>query len=750
VAVSTKTTGAGIYATPNLPPGAYSVTVSIAGFETFQQTGVEIQVATTTNLDVRLALGKVSQKVVVSGGAPLVQTTSSEVGTVVPNTLISTLPLEVSGTIRNPIQFITLVPGFTGSVCNQPGNNACDAYQLSGGQISSGDTLVDGLSISLVSPNTQVNYGISPEAVQEFKTLQYNFPPQYGFTGDAIINLTLKSGTNQLHGSAYDFLQNAALDANTWVDDTAGVAKPVNTQNDFGASIGGPLVLPKIYNGRNKTFFFGAYEGFRFHVGSTSVTSFPPTAERNGDFTYDLQQGIQLYDPTTHLPIAGDILTNDPNYHPSAIMGRIYSYMPVTSTGVTNNAIVSSTSFTTANLFDVRVDQIISDKQRVSASFDYDNTNTGTSTPLCPLFCGETPQNTRYARFGDYYTFSPTLFNQFMVGFCRRYRGEISSSLGGNYPTKLGLTGVADTTFPCLDFLSSPYGAAGTNCGDSQFADNVFQVADSVSWIHGRHNAMFGGEYRGLEFNVRRLTYSSGSFSFAPAETGLPGVPNTGDAVASADFGLVDQAELVYGNFSGIRYKDDDVFAQDTFQIRPNLTLNYGLRYDLDVPATEAFNRFSDMNPNLPNPGAGNILGAYTYFGTGPGRNGQTRPQNIYTKDFAPRVGLAYSINRNTVIRAGYGIYYEPLKEDGYADYDSEGFFNTQELTSGHGTPFQIVNGMPHIIPPSGPLTPQGQNGNSNVILVPPNVVSAMIQNWNFDVQRQIGKNMMVSAAYVP
>lgn len=199
---------------------------------------------------------------------------------------------------------------------------------------------------------------------------------------------------------------------------------------------------------------------------------------------------------------AGDILTSDPNYTSIAIVGCLYSYMPVTTNAVTDNAIVSSTAFTTANLFNTKVDQIISDKQRVSASFDYDDTNTGTATPLCPLYCGEDPQNTHYARFGDYYTFSPTLFNQFMVGFSRRWRGEISSSLGDNYPDKLGLTGVADTTFPCLDFESSPYGSVGTNCGDSLFADNVFQVADQVSWVHGHHTAMLGGEYR--RFQHRR------------------------------------------------------------------------------------------------------------------------------------------------------------------------------------------------------------------------------------------------------
>lgn len=748
VVANAKSTPAGLYVIPNLPPGSYSVTATMQGFKKFEQTGVTIQIATTTNLNIQLTLGQVSQTVTVKGGAPLLQTSTSEIGTVIPNVLVDSLPLEVSGTIRNPVQFISLVPGFVGTVANNPGSNSTDDYKLSGGQITGADILVDGISISLVSPNTQENKGISPEAVQEFKTLQNNFPAQYGFTGDSIISLTMKSGTNQLHGSVYDFLRNSALDANSWVNNTAGQKKSLDTQNDFGFSIGGPVVLPKIYDGRNRTFFFGDYEGFRFHTGGTSVATFPTAAQRNGDFSYELPT-VQLYDPTTHQPIPGNILSNDPNYKPSTVMTKVFNLLPTTNGAPSNNTLVNSVSFTRANLFDIKVDQAISDKHRISASFDYDNTNTGYTESIGPFFGSSTPQNTRYARFADYYVFTPNVFNQFLAGFTRRWRGELSSSIGGNYPQKLGITGVQNTTFPCFNFESNPVGQALSNCGDSQFADNIFQFGDAVTWIHGRHNFMFGGESRLMQFNVRRLTQASGNFTFAPNETGLPSVPNTGDSVASALFGLVHEGVLDYGSFSGIRYKNNAVYAQDSFKIRPRLTLNYGLRYDLDIPATEAFNRFSDVDPTLPNPGAGNIPGAYTYFGSGPGRNGKTRPQNIYTRDFAPRVGFAYAINDNTVIRGGYGIYYEPLKEGSFADQDSLGFFNTQTLQAGNGAPFQIDNGMPNIIPPTGPLTPQGQNGNSGVLMVPPEVKPAQIQNWNLDVQRQITNNLLVSVAYV-
>jgi len=255
-----------------------------------------------------------------------------------------------------------------------------------------------------------------------------------------------------------------------------------------------------------------------------------------------------------------------------------------------------------------------------------------------------------------------------------------------------------------------------------------------------------------LQFNVRRLTQASGEFDFDPAQTSNGGTGN-GDAVASSLFGLVNTESLNYGAFHGVRYKDFYFFAQDSYKLTPRLTLNYGLRYDLDLPATEAFNRFSAVDPALPNPGVGNILGAYTYFGTGTGRNGRKRPQDTYKKAFGPRVGFAFSINNKTVFRGGYGIFYEPLKEGSFADQDGLGFFNRQDLTSTKG--FQIDNGVTRIFPSSGPFTPDAQNGspgqpNGGLILVPRNSGRpADIQTWNLDIQRQITTNLVVSVAYV-
>jgi hypothetical protein len=763
---ATATTEAGIYSLPNLPPGRYSVTVEAPNLKKYAQEGVTVTTGTAISLNIPMQLGAVSDSITVTADATQLQTTTSEIGATVSPTLIANLPLQVSGTIRNPVQFIELVPGFVGGVANDPGSNSSDDFKVNGGQEGGTDILVDGVSISLVSPNTQWNKGVSTDAVDEFKVLQSNFSAEYGQAGDGIVSLTIKSGTNELHGTGYDFLRNKSLDANSWANNLQGLKRSIDTQNDFGATVGGPVWIPKVYNGKNKTFFFFAYEGFRFRNGGTGQDSFPNENFRKGDFSQICNSGFtngicndrdannnvanQIYDPTTHVAVPGDNLANDPNFTASKVMTNVFGLLPGTNGSLDNNVIDRSLSSTTANLYDVKIDHSFSEKHRISGGFDYDNTNTGGTSDLGPIFGSHTPQSTRYARISDNYVISPTLVNQALFGFSRRFRGEVSNSLGQGYPEKIGLTGVNNTTFPCIKWGDSPYNV--NNCGDSQFADNVYQINDAVSWIKGKHSFKFGGEIRMLQFNVRRLTQGSGEFDFASAQTSSTGDASGlgGNSVASSIFGLSDTTTLNYGNFSGVRYKDFALYAQDTYRLSSKLTLNYGLRYDIDLPASEAFNRFSAVDPTLPNPDAGNILGAYTYFGNGTGRNGRKRPQDIYHKAFGPRLGFAYSINSKTVFRGGYGIYYEALKEGSFADQDGLGFFNRQTVNVTNGGPTQIDNGVTHIFPATGPFTPGGQNNQNGVILVPANTGRpADIQTWNLDIQRQVTNNLMLSVAYV-
>jgi hypothetical protein len=784
----TNTTDAGIYSVPNLPPGRYAVTVEAANLKKLTQEGITVATGTATALNVTMQVGAVSETVTVTADATQLQTTTSEIGATVSPTLVQNLPLQVSGTVRNPVQFVQLVPGFVGNLGNNPGNNATDDFKVNGGQEGGTDILVDGVSISLVSPNTQWNKGVSSDAVDEFRVLQSNFSAEYGQAGDGIVNLTIKSGTNEFHGSGYDFLRNRVLDANNWFNNFRGSKRPIDTQNDFGATLGGPVWIPKLYNGKNKTFFFFAYEGFRFSTGGEGQVSFPNEDFKSGNFAAICNSGFaangvcndrianpanppppgspcvpgdarlncvptnQLYDPTTHSAISGNVLTNDPNFTPSKVMTNVFNLLPKTNGQLTNNVVDHTISKTTADLYDVKIDHSFSDKHRISGGYDYDHTRQGGTSSLGPIFGQGIPQDTRYARISDNYIFSPTVVNQALFGFSRRFRGEVSNSLGQGYPEKIGLTGVNNTTFPCIKWGDSPYNV--NNCGASQFADNVYQINDAVSWIKGKHSFKFGGEIRMLQFNERRLTQSSGEFDFAAAQTSSTGdkAGFGGNSVASSLFGLSDSTTLNYGAVHGVRYKDFAMYAQDYYKLNSKLTLNFGLRYDVNLPATEPHDRFSAVDPKLPNPapGLGGILGAYTYFGSGTGRNGKKRPQDIYGKAFGPRLGFAYSINTKTVLRGGYGIYYEALKEGSFADHDGLGFFNRQTVDVTNGGPTQIDNGITHIFPPLGPFTPDGQNYQNGVILVPANSGRpADIQTWNLDIQRQVTKDLLVSVAYV-
>src|SRR6266852_1793502 len=369
--ITTVTTDAGLYSLANLPPGRYAVTIEGPSLKKYSREGVTVQTAATVALDVQMQIGAVSENVTVIADASQLESATSDIGSTVETSLVANLPLEVAGTIRNPVQFITLVPGFVGKVGNNPADNASDDFKVNGGQEGGTDVLVDGVSISLVSPNIQWNKGVSPEAVEEFKVLQSNFSPEYGESGDGIISLTLKSGTNDFHGSVYDFLRNRVLDANSWRNNMAnpGKPKPIDTQNDFGFTVGAPVRLPHIYNGHDKTFFFFAYEGFRLQTGCLAVLSLPPESFRKGDFSA-LLPGTQLFDPTTRNAIPGNILTNDPNFKPSSVMTKVFALLPPTTGGLSNNVIGTSTAKTTANLWDLKIDHIISDKQRISGGLD--------------------------------------------------------------------------------------------------------------------------------------------------------------------------------------------------------------------------------------------------------------------------------------------------------------------------------------------------------------------------------------------
>jgi hypothetical protein len=761
----------GLFTFPELEPGTYSLTVSSPGFATYSQSGITVEVGNSTILNVVMKVGSTSASVMVNGDASHLETESSDVGTTVSSELIADLPLEFTGAPRNPLQFVTITPGYTGEMTNSP--TQLGGFKLNGGQQAGTDILVDGATIEFASANLQMNYGVSVEAVQEFKVMTNTFDSEYGRMGGGLVNLTTKSGTNRLHGSIYDMLRNKALDANTWINDYQGSPKPIDTQNDFGAYIAGPVYIPWLYHGRDKTFFMFNYEGFRFDTGGNSLNSAPTAAMETGDFSA-LATPVTIlgqtfpahivYDYTTCTganqgqpcqPYPGNKIPTPPDPVAAAMMAALPHS---TSTQPYLNFEQISTNPVDANMYEIRIDQNIGTKQKINGSYDYDWRPNTVFDQGEPLDTSATNQRTHYVRFGYDYAFAPNLLNHFNAGFSRRYRQEFSGEggYGGNWPTKLGLKGVANTTFPQINWNYPGNQINLPSNGADQFTDNTYQYDDLVLWEHGRHSFKFGGETRLQEFNIDILTATSGEFNFASGPTSGPTNanidPNSGFGFASFYLGAASNADIFLPELLGWRVKYYAAFAQDDWKLTPKLTANLGFRWEISTPVTEAHDQMSFMDPSVANPGAGGLPGAYVFEGTGTGRLGGNTPQTSFKGAFGPRVGIAYQAMPGTVIRAGYGIYYQSLKIGGFGENDSAGFtgsytYPTPASPQGPAVVLSQIQSYPGPQPPF--IDPTVMNGQDPTVILSSKARPGTTQTWTLDMQQQLPAKTILDIAYV-
>jgi len=774
----------GLFSFPELPPGTYTLEVNAAGFETYRQVGIDVLVANTSTVNARLKVGSAQATVTVTSDASHLQSESSDVGYTMSPQVLESLPLPFGGEIRNPLEFAALAPGFAGTMSNNPSSPPSGAFKLSGGQQGGADILLDGATTELASANMQVTYNFSVEAVSEFKVMTNTFDAQFGSASGGVVNLVSKQGTNAFHGSAYDLLKNRVIDANSWTNDYANAqagkivdTKPIDSQNDFGASVGGPVRVPWLYNGRDKTFFFFNYEGFRQQNGGTSLLSAPTQAMLGGDFSALLTPSIVngqtfpahiLYDystctganqgqPCQAYPNNKITEAADPVF---AAASKVMPSAPSSATGPYFNIEDVSSNHEQADEWSIRMDQNIGTRNKISGSYLTGNMPYVSTQSLGSLYTGGNIQGNKYLRLGYDYIVTPTMLNHFNAGFTRRHRLETSGEggFGGDWASKFGLKGVGDSVFPRFDINYPGSGISEPSDGQSVFDDNVFQYDDAVSWQKGRHNFRFGGEFRAAQFNLGILTGSAGHFNFAPGPTSTPSDGNSGFGFASFYRGAFtsvngDQSDIVIPQVNGFRAKYLAFFAADDWKVDNKLTVNLGLRYDMPIPVTEQANRMSYVDPTLPNPGAGGLPGAYVFEGTGTGRLGGSSPQSIFKKAFGPRVGAAYSVDPNTVIRAGYGIYFSTQRIGGFAEDDSQGFSSsyTYAISSTPQTPVGVlsqITAYPGNLPPF--IDPTVMNNQGNALFLESKVDRpGTIQNWTLDVQRQLPFNTIVDVAYV-
>jgi hypothetical protein len=539
-----------------------------------------------------------------------------------------------------------------------------------------------------------------------------------------------------------------------------------------GSSFGGPVRVPWLYNGKDKTFFFFNYEGFRQVNGGTSLLSAPTQAMLGGDFSA-LAQPTTINGQTFQAHILYDYSTctganqgrpcqaypnNKITEAPDPVFSAASKVMPSAPSSATTpyfNINDVSSNHEQADMWSIRVDQNIGTRNKITGSYFTGNMPYISTQSLGPLYTGGNIQGNKYARLGYDYTITPTMFNHFNAGFTRRHRLETSGEggFGGNWATKFGLKGVGDSVFPKLTYNYPGNGINSPSDGDSVFDDNVFQYDDMVSWQKGRHSLRFGGEFRAAQFNLGILTGSAGQFNFTPGPTSSPSDTNSGFGFASFYRGAASNAYVDIPQINGWRAKYVAFFAADDWKLNTKLTANLGLRYDMPIPVTEAHDRMSYVDPTLPNPGAGGRPGAYVFEGSGTGRLGGNSPQSIFKKAFGPRVGLAYSVDPNTVIRAGYGIYFSTQRVGGFAENDSQGFFSsyTYPTAASVQTPVVVlsqITGYPGNLPPF--IDPTVMNGQGNALFLESKVDRpGTIQNWTLDVQRQLPFNTIVDVAYV-
>ncbi|MEO8661671.1 MAG: TonB-dependent receptor [Bryobacteraceae bacterium] len=761
---ATVSTDSGTYNLTSLRPGVYEVTAEKPGFKKLVRSNVRVEVGGTVALELELAIGDVTESVTVADTPPQLKSESSSVSTAVnPKTFVD-LPLSANGANRSAESFIFLAPGTSG--------NTFDAH-INGSQTLSKEIQIDGLSATTAEVGGDPRVlTLPPEAIQEFALVTSNFSAEFGNTGGGVEQFTIRSGTNKLHGVGYEFLRNDKLDSRGFYN----ASRSINRQNEYGGSIGGPIFIPKVYNGTNKSFFFFNINYFKYRSGPINqVASVPTAAFRSGDLSQlvDSKGLVQLYDPASTRPDGNGGYTRDPfvgNIIPSSrispISQKILGLVPnPVLGGILNNYPATGNNRTDNRNYTMKFDHMFSSAHRIGGSWN--NGHNTDSGPFAPL--PRPVANNRYGVLGPGqdtvrvtydWVVSPRVLNHFSVGLTRQHQLLAAPEQGQNWGQTLGLAGVNNGPFPVV--FTDPFTPWGQNQDYLQTISATYLLSDSLSWVKGKHNLKFGVDFRKMQNNLLQGA-SSGSFTFSRNETAFPTSAlrgTTGNAFASFLLGEVDSGSMLINEVTrGMRLTYLAGYVQDDYKVSKNLTLNLGMRWDLYTPMREVNNVYSIMDPKLPNPAADGYPGALVFAGTGAGRSGKERlTDGTAWTNFGPRLGLAYTVNRFLVIRSAYGISYYPTgaQGGGNAKPPATGFIATpaffsqdQGLTSG----FNWNNGFPqnYTRPPfidSGfgviPGTAPGTNTWLDNAKLP-----LYTQAFNFGTQWQLKSNWLLDVGWV-
>jgi hypothetical protein len=771
----------GSYTVPLLPPGYYRTSIQRTGFRSVERKGLVLHVNETANVDYVLEVGSINETVTVMGEAPLLETSQSSQGSVIDNAQVVNLPLNM----RDPFTLAALTPGvqpgggfFTPRVFQEQAFQT--NFSVNGGVSYQNDILLDGTS-NTVPGHGQLAMTPSVDAIEEFKVESSNYSAEFGRSGGGIVNIVTKSGTNSLKGTVYEFLRNKALDANDFFSNRAGLKRPPFVFNQFGFTVGGPVLLPKVYDGHNRTFFFFAYEGARARRASFAAETVPTGTMRQGDFS-DLKtadgQAISIYNPFS-TRVAGSSYVRDPfpgNRIPATMLDRVAinasKYYPLpnqATTAVANNYLVNASQQNDLDTWQWRIDHNISANNRLFVRMSRDQ-----MMDVEPNFYGNIANDSNtysgsvqpdwHATISDTHNFGPRNLLDVRAGFARNGFDRRPISAGFD-PTQLGFPALLARTAQVLYFPTiQPQGYSGIGARSN---DLFFLGADTYSFlpqltlIRGRHTIKLGADFRILRHNTFNAASPVGTYSFSKGFTQGPdplrSTLTAGDAYASMLLGAMSGGTTQVKAYTSWETKYSAGYVQDDFRVNSRLTLNLGLRYDYETPRFERFNRLSWFDYNAPSPisqqvGIPNLRGGLAFAGVNGNPRGWNNPDR---NNFAPRFGFAFQALKKTVIRGGYGISYLPggTNDNGYGA-GQDGFSVTSSLIAsadGGLTPATLLsnsweNGISQPTNSSlGLMTLLGQNVRGD----PRWVRIGYVQQWNLSLQREIPGHVLVETTYV-
>jgi Carboxypeptidase regulatory-like domain len=751
--------------------GAYSISATKQGFETTVAASVDVAVNQAVRVDLVLKLGSASETVQVTGAAPLLQTESSSLGTIETEQRIDDLPLNG----RDFIQLAYLGPGANGG---QTGTNvsggvfenerADEAISVNGLRVSNNNFLLNGVD------NNEFGLGgvivlPPPDAIEEFKTEESSMSAEFG-RGGAAVNVVLKSGSNKFHGGLYEFIRNDKLDAVNYFNQGQQPFK----RNQFGALFGGPIK-------KNRTFLFADYQGSRLRESSPFLSTVPTQDERGGNFSDRLTRNTfspcpvesptdtfdtgTIFDPNStanytcsdgtvvslrsRVSFNGQLNVIDPTLI-NHVGSNIANFYPLPNFGgpgnLTNNYLANQTQVNDQDSFDLRLDHRFRDEDQIFGSYSFSDVRSQQPGPLGPLYggsdCCPSISNSRAQHLGMGYThtFSGRLLNDLHGGYFRYAVNALPFNFGKDLGTQLEIPNANRPGFPNSSGLTNIDIAGFTSLGDSQYLpehvfENIFQVADTLTWIKGKHSLKFGVDFRRQQRNFFQLSNPRGYFNFGGGYTDDLSTADGGNGLADLLFGIpIANEQDFLGGLYPTRYWDLSEFVQDDFHVSHNLTINMGLRYELTSPANGQVGNF-DLNRAI-------VVTSY-----GPGAVSHAGVQ-FDKKDWAPRLGVAWSVDKNTVIKSAFGMFYSAeanIFDDLGLNPPQLTFYAANFNAGAIPSASQLVSsGFPSSLPSGSPTNLSGPVKTTGPIRLIPHILE-----WNLTVQHQFGKDWLGQIGYV-